>query len=73
MVDQAEEVSRDDLLKQAKALGREQIAHRGTKKAKTLDGDPCELRGPYVATAESELRARKIIALRRRAAQMEAT
>jgi hypothetical protein len=71
MVDQAE-VSRDDLLKEAKKLGAEQIAHRGTKKARTLDDKPCELRGPYVPTAESELRARKIIALRKQAAQQEA-
>lgn len=48
-----------------------QIEHRGVVKAKTLDGDACDIRGPYFPTPESEGRARKIVALRKQIARME--
>jgi hypothetical protein len=77
MVDQAEEMTeREKLVAEADALTLEQQEHRGWKPITIEQNGKREkaLRmQPYVPTAESELRARKIVALRRRAARMEGT
>jgi len=75
MADQAKEMTeREKLVAEADALTLEQQEHRGWKPIKIeLGGE--RINGlrmqPYVPTAESELRARKIIALRKQAAQLE--
>jgi hypothetical protein len=84
MVDQAEEVTeREKLIAEANALVEEQKEARGytaiegeqRKQICALIGLPANhpvLRlNPYTATHESELRARKIVALRRQAARLE--
>jgi hypothetical protein len=83
MVDQAEEVTSEQLLAEANALVEQQKEARGWA---AIEGEQrkqiCALVGlpanhpvfrlnPYKATEKSELRARRIVALRRRAARME--
>lgn len=74
MVDQAEMTEREKLIAEADALTLEQQEHRGWKPIKVEIGGE-KVNGqqmqPYVPTAESELRARKIVALRRQAARLE--
>jgi len=60
-----------ELYAEAKALVCKQREHRGWHKGKDLEGKRCDLPNPYKPTAETEARARRIVALRRKAAKCE--
>ena len=57
------------LTKMAHRLYLEQREARGYVRAKTLEGKPCKLVGPYVHTPENDERAATILAYRRAAAR----
>lgn len=62
----------DALEAEANRLVAAQREHRGTVDGPVIDGRKTTIMGPYLATAETEERAGRIIALRRRAGNLRA-
>ena len=61
----------DALREEAAQLVWEQREHRGWRRGKTVDGEKCLIIEPYKPTAETELKANRIVSLRRKAARCE--